>query len=598
MMKKRDLLLVFLIVFIPRCLLISQAYPFVYLSDETSAISVAALGAGYDWSRVVSNAGYYGIGYLFLFAPLFHLVKNPIYIYRIVLMISSMAVSASAPICYLVLSKFLKMENRGKKVIISSLCGLFHFFTVVQVNIRNEEILYLLIWIIVYVLCNILYCFYVDAKRKINEIVLLFLLIYSLTIHTRAVCLIIAVILFDMIGRVFLKKAFLHKWCYLIIAAGYMMTKLMLRWYQGKIWYGEATNASVISTVEGSLSRIMDFKNRNLYLNIIRIMGGQIYTATAVSGGLFIIAVIVLVIFFFKKNYKENEKAKYIFMIGGVFLFCTFLTIAGQSITWLAGVTNSMEKYGEGVYRDAYRAFTYLRYMGCYVSPCIMCALVIVTEDRKLLKKTFSYGMAVVSILTVFWIKMILPYIYNRKMLFFMCLGGMKADEKTLYENWYRACLLKLIILIVGLLLIHINKEYLYFSAVSLLLIFETVYVYKESTLVIEQNNYTRADAGYDLIQKMQSKKEIKEIYVFDGLYDLEQIFYLYQFLNYSVTIIPELPENMERDMILFSNEDLEDMLGESCYGAKLDNNEYVYCIGEENIALIENCGTDVQKWR
>ena len=261
-------------------------------------------------------------------------------------------------------------------------------------------------------------------------------------------------------------------------------------------------------------------------------------------------------------------------------------------------MTNSIERYGEGFFRDAYRAFTYLRYMGCYVSPFIMCALVIATEDRRLLKKAFSYGMVAASVLTLFWIKMILPYISNQRMPYFLCLGGMKVDEEVFYKNWYRACLFTLIMLIVGYLLLNIKKEYVYFVSVILLLTIERVYVYKESTLVSEQNNYKRADAGYDLIQKILSKKELKEIYVFDALYDLEQIFYLYQFLNYSVTIIPELPENSERDMILFSNGDLEDTLGENCYGAKLDNNEYVYCIGEENIALLENCGIDLKKWR
>ena len=31
--------------------------------DETSVISIAAMVAGYDWSKVVSYAGYYGSGY-------------------------------------------------------------------------------------------------------------------------------------------------------------------------------------------------------------------------------------------------------------------------------------------------------------------------------------------------------------------------------------------------------------------------------------------------------------------------------------------------------------------------------------------------------
>ena len=87
-MKKQDLFLVFLITLFPRLFISLQAYPAMYSSDEVSAISVAAMLAGYDWREVVSCAGYYGIGYLFIFAPLFHVVKNRISIYRIILTVS------------------------------------------------------------------------------------------------------------------------------------------------------------------------------------------------------------------------------------------------------------------------------------------------------------------------------------------------------------------------------------------------------------------------------------------------------------------------------------------------------------------------------
>lgn len=596
-MKKRDLWLVFLITFIPRCVILFQAYPFIYVSDETSAISVAALAAGHDWSNVVSNAGYYGIGYLFLFAPLFRIVKNPVYIYRIILLVSSIVVSASAPICYAVLHKFLKIESRVHKVIISSLCGTLNFFTVVQMSARNEEILYLLIWVMVYILCNILYYQDIALKRSINEVILLFLLIYSLTVHTRAVCFIIGVLLFDVAGRIFLKKEIVHKWSYFIIAAGYILTNLGLKWYQGKIWFQGTGNTSVMAGVEKSLSRIADFTNINLYLNIIRIIGGQIYTASSVSGGLFIISVFILVFYLFKGKYREDEKGKYIFIIGGMFLFCTFFTIGGQSITWLSGVTNGMLKYGEGVYVSSYRAFAYLRYMGCYVPPFVMCALVIAIENRKLLKNASSCGIIIICLLTLFWMKMILPYIYNSRMTYFVTLGGMKAYEEVTYKNWHRACLLALAIFMVGFLLIRIKKEHLYLSLVIILLTIERIYGHEYSTLDVEQRNYEKADAGYGLIQKMLHEKELQSVYVFDALSDTNQIFYLYQFLNYSVKIIPELPEDLESDMVLFCNKDLKGLVGENCYGAKLDKNEYVYCIGEEYMVLLENCGMNMQKW-
>lgn len=596
-MKKRDLWLVFFIVFLPRCVLSLQAYPVIYSSDEVSAISVAALAAGHDWSNVVTKAGYYGIGYLFLFAPLFHMVKNSVYIYRIILLVSSIVVSASAPICYMILHKFMKVESRTIKVAISALCGVLNFFTVPVMSTRNEEILYLLIWLIVYTLYNILYDDGVSSKRKKNEIILLLLLGYSLTVHTRAICLVIGVLLFDVISRILMKKELIHKQSYCIIVAGYMVINWGLKWYQGKIWPQGTVNTSVMSGVENTLSHV-DFKNSNLYLNILRIVGGQVYTAIIVSGGLFIIAVLLIILYLLEGKYKEDKKGSYLFVIGGMFLFCTFFTIGGQSITWLSGVTNGMQKYGEGVFQSAYRAFTYLRYMGCYVPPFVMCAIVIAIEDKKLLRKAASYGMIVTSVLTIFWMKMIMPYVGNQITINFSTFGGMKINEEVTCQNYYRACLIFLAFFIIGLGIIYLKKEGLYVGLVILLLTIQRIYVFENITLPNEQRFYREADAGYKLIQKMLDKKELKDICVFSAWDNTHPIFYLYQFLNYSLQIIPELPQDLESDMLLFSNKDLKGELGENCYGAQLDENEYVYCIGEEYVKLIENCGIIMQEWR
>ncbi len=596
-MKKRDLVYVFLIVFLPRFFLSLQALPLVYASDETSAFSVAAFLSGYDWGDVVSHAGYYGVGYLCLLAPLFHLIDDPIWIYRAALIILSVTVSLCAPICNIIMYRFFSVESRIYRIIVSGLCGTLNILTVVQMTVRNEEILYLLIWLTTYLLCCILQ--EGDLKRHSvkKEVLLLLLLGYSLTVHTRSIGLIIGVICADIICRIMIKQELLHKWSYLIILAGYKVISSGLKIYQSGIWGSGTKNTSVVDNVKSSLFGISDFTDINLYLNVLRTSLGQIYTAGVVTGGLFVLAIFILLFFFLQKGYKEDRRGKYIFALSALFLFCTIITIGGLTVSWLSWITNDMRKYEVGVYRSAYRAFSYLRYMGCYVSPFIMCALIIVEKNTRILKRAMSFGVAVMSLLTVFWIKFILPYVVNGRSTYYMTLGNMKANEEITNQNWFLAFVLVLLILIIGFLLIHLKKECIYFGFIIILLTIERIFVYNQATIISGQFNYSKADAGYELMNEILDEKQVQEIYVYDGSDDTDhQIFYLYQFLNYSIRVKVGLPEIINDEILLFSNKDITELLDGAWFWAKLDNNEYVYCTSEEMGGFVENYGIKMQK--
>ncbi len=594
-MKKQDLFLVFLITLFPRLFISLQAYPAMYSSDEVSAISVAAMLAGYDWREVVSCAGYYGIGYLFIFAPLFHVVKNPIWIYRIILTVSSALVALSAPVCYLVLHKYFSLDRRIDKIVVSSICGVLNIFTCVHLTARNEEILYFLVWVIVYYLCGILNSVNQSKQRKQKERVLLLLLMYSLTVHTRAVCLIIGVVFADILYRVIYKKGILRKRSYLIILAAYIIISFGLKVYQSNIWIYGTKNTSVMSGVKNSLSKVQEYFNPYLFGNIFRIVFGQIYTAGAITGGLFIFALITILLFYTKKKYHINSDEKYIIVVGGMFLFCTIITIGGMSVTWLINVTKSMTEYGSEGFQSSYRAFTYLRYMGCYVSPVIMCAFVVAENNKKVLRRAVWIGTVAMCILTLFFMKMVLPYISTNRDVYFMALGDMKNGETVTCENWYMACILSLSVMIVGMLLVMSKKALIYFVGTLLLLIFERLYIFRQSTIISEQKYYMRANAGYELIQSMREEKELQKIYVYDSIGGRQQ-FFLYQYLNYTEKIVPGMPDNMEENILLFSNTNLKEILQDSFYWGKLDENEYVYCIAGEDVQLIEKCGIIMQK--
>ena len=87
--KKKEVILVFLICFLPRILMNMQMTAISYEADEVSTISAVTLFTSMDWSNAVSKVGYYGGGFTILLTPLYLLFKNPLTIYHIMLSVSS-----------------------------------------------------------------------------------------------------------------------------------------------------------------------------------------------------------------------------------------------------------------------------------------------------------------------------------------------------------------------------------------------------------------------------------------------------------------------------------------------------------------------------
>lgn len=596
---KLDKLLTFLVVFVPRCIISMKAYPFVYVSDETSAISIAALVAGFEWKDVVSHAGYYGIGYLWIYAPLFHILDDSVLIYRVMLVGLSATVSISGIICHQIMTKFFDVRERIFKFAVSSFCGLLSIFVTSSLNVRNEEILYLIIWMVAYVLCSIIKNNEEGRHNLKNDVLLLLLLIYSLTIHTRAICLVIGVFLMDIILRICKKNHIMRIHCYPIMAIGYLITKYVLSIYQSNIWINDVKNASVTDTLSNALTKIRLF-DIETYLDMLRIALGQIYTACIMTGGFFIVAIIILIIFFVfyitkKEDYLYRE---YILVIGGIFLFCTLFTIAGQSMTWLPGVYKGTTQNEPSKFVSAYRAFAYMRYMGGYVAPYVMCACILLLHKAYYIKLSLKFSIVIISALTMFWIIFIHPFYQNYRASTYLLLGNIKYEDEVTNENYFRAYLLLLTLFLICFAISKIkNGITSYLLILVCLLSINRVYIFGESTQGVGTKNYQEANTGYNLINKLEEDIVIKDIYVYDATEAKDHnIFYTYQFLNFDKHIIPDLPDQeAEGDTLLFSNKKISNKLDESYQWCKLDNNEYVYAKGDSIKEALKACGVEMQ---
>lgn len=585
----KELIIVFFICYIPRLIMSLKAYPLLYISDETSALSIAAFIAGNDWREVVSHAGYYGFGFLWIFAPLFKWIDSPLWIYRVILIILAAVLATVGPFCYCILDKYFLDISKNKRVIISSVCGCLTLLNTAAMSARNEEIFNLIVWVIVYLLSAILY--ETDSKKIKYEIVLVLILGFSLTVHARSVALYMGIIVASILYYLFYKKELVHKAFYIIMALEYVVINKFVEIYQGSIWKANVRNSSVSDVVTSSL---LNFNiDEETIQGIFMIFGGQIYTAIVFTGGIFLVAIVAVCIYFFKiKDFINKRESCYIAVIGGMFLFCALLTIGGQSLTWLSGVRQGLI---EGTYKDAYRGFTYMRYMGVYVPPVVMYGLIVMDLHYDILKSSIKTSFFILVLLTLFWINVVLPKIENRLDIYFMTLSQTKAGIKVLRDDWLKASIAILGIMFIWFLFVY-KKQLMYqLVLIIMLLILERIYIFENSTYIEEQKIYAKADAGYKLLKEIELSLEIKDVYVFDASgHKDHQIFYMYQFMNNSLHIIPELPDELNSETIIFSNQDINVLLSKNHYSGKLDDNEYVYCFGERYKEIIEEQGINL----
>lgn len=592
-----DRLVVFLVCFIPKFVIAVHSIMINTISDETSSISVAAFLAGYDWRDVISNAGYYGIGYLFIFFPLFKIGISAVSIYRIILSVNAILIGFTGVICYSILSKFFKMENRIIKIVISSTCGCMSIFSTSITRARNEDIYLLCGWLFAYVILRLL-DETVEKKTK-YEFLLLALILYMLTIHSRAVTYLIAFILVCCVYWLFFHKKLVSRFFWLFLIFGYAMVHFLLKQYQQWVWQSSSVrNASLGGSVTSAFSKVtIDFV---MIKSVIMIILGQFFTAFSLSGGIFLLAFVVFMLFIYQciKNRDKLQIGEIsLLMVGILYGLMIIITICGQSVTWgvkvYQGIISDMTEY---IY--AYKAFTYMRYMGSYVPVFIMIALIIAYNNWKIWKRACHLWMPVAFILLfLFWLYVILPYVKDTKsnMEFFISIVSLPSDVGNSVAIWYKVFFI--LFMMVFFWMLSNSKSIFVVQLLVLGILFtsyERMEIFSNKILISEQSIMERANEGYNIIQQLHDKllEENVDICVVETQDKTDhQVWYIYQFLNYDLHIIPGSKDEISQTDIIFSNGKIKEYLTGSYTCYKLDKNEYVYSKNSDYSMMIKSMG-------
>lgn len=579
---------VFLIAFLPRVFLCMQTVPVRTLSDELATISGAAYFAGLDWSSVISNAGYYGSGFSALFAPVFWITDNPFVLYKLMLIGASVFQSLIAPISYHLMKKYFKIDKKLFLIPASLACS---FMVVTRTTIfYNEHMLIFISWLAAWLLCILTQT--ADRWKKRGYTLLMMLLLgYSLTIHTRALTYWIAFAVVIVLYYWVYRKWLVSKIAFLAGGAGaYVLGQKFVELVQNGIWLA---GDQAIRNQEINIPIPTDIFRLETWQAWISIIVGQLNTISAVTGGFILLCIIAAFCVIWQAVLKRKGNPLYVTVLV-FFTLCCGATIAAQSFSWLGGVVGGIQD-GFGTKLYGMKAVTYVRYFGPYAGPVFLCGLTYLMENRKQIRPCLKAMAIAYGTITVIWVCMILPYIKDSftTMEVYMAFAASKLKEADILK-YAAGTIVPLAVFLLLLFLVKKKKWNLVPALLALVLMYQYAYGACYFDVAHAWNSIKYANGGYTFVQKLEEGKEEvpQTLYVVDRRDKKDHFtYYEYQILLNRYKIVPGIPEETENTIVFCNRKGDRELIDAGYRYTKLDKNEYLYVKGNAMEQLVTDQG-------
>lgn len=417
-MKKKNnksLLLFILSFFIAlgiRMIFLPRVYTMSVSGDEIFSFWPAAKMAGYDWQGVMNTYRYYGFGYSLLLYPFFLIFKDPIVLYRAMVILMMICQSLVAPISYHLLKRYFNIKNIWVLFFGSIACA---FMVSIRAVYTYPEFVYdLMVWLSVWILLKLLHT--ENAWKKAAFTLLLLMCIgYAYSVHARGITLIggllIAVLFFIWVYRK----------CPVSILVSVFATVLcigVVRFGMNSVIENVSThsataveNTEVVSGLSGIISA---FKDPETWTGFINIIVGQLNEAVINTAGLAIFIVIALLVILWKALLRKKEiltvEYQPYVLIGIFCLTCVVVTIGGMALRSAGNVAWTMKNGGDP---DVYRQITYFRYYAAYIGPLLMLGIAYFAKKSELLNSWKYKALLVYTLLQGYWILCIIPIVYH-----------------------------------------------------------------------------------------------------------------------------------------------------------------------------------------
>ena len=590
------ILITFIISFIPK-LIVALFYVPYSSYDEGPTIACAAYLAGYNWSDIMSQSAYYGFGYYALFAPLFLITDNPYYIYIAIAIFNAFVQSLYGLIAFHILSYFFKMKDYMYICLAATICS--YFTNTARIRSYNETPLILLHWLITWNLCCLIKNRQNNKKKLIYTLSISLLIAYSLLIHTRAILLPIILIVVIILYMLLYKEMLLSLKAIPFLILSIMSSRFLIKTVQKLVWLKDSSeNLANASINIGSAFRHLNIFDLITWKALFYTIIGQLATLNLFSSGLFIMSIVIILIYFNilkskNGNFLLNEKNRYYVVLCVLFILCCFGTVVAQSLKWMYSLYPSLQQISEtGITgkESAFKAFSYIRYMGAYAGPFVMCALSMILEGNIKYKKKYNISIILTGlIIQIIWMQCVYPLIANNGEAFeaYAPFSFRKPFVALSSDKYFCSVIWICNAYFIFMLSITKKNKKLYLSYVLVILIFQFIFMGITNDREYGIARAASSSEAYNFIQKLEANGLAeKDIYA-DNFDNQRLQFYLNR---YKIHTNPPLDD----DYILFYEGKIENINNTeyyNCYYVKLDKQVYVFIKGADYISLIKKCG-------
>jgi hypothetical protein len=498
------------------------------------------------------------------------------------------------------LRKYFTIDNKLYLIVCSVGCS-FLLETRATI-ISNEHPLLLVCWLIVCTLLILESNIDNNKKRIQYTILLVLLLVYSLTLHTRAITLWLALGLCVIFYFWVYRKWIVSLPVFAILGAGGVIAGgIAIAYLQQTLWSQNGGTALENSHFNIDLTNFLLLSKVTSWQAWVNIILGQLNNVGLVTCGMATIGIVILCSLFWKgilrqptfiQESKANHLSKFI-LIGSFFGSAVIITIGGQSISWLPAASEGIiAGFGSKYY--GYKAFIYFRYFGLYTGPLLMLVFAYAYLFKDKLMTYCKSSTLVFLLLQAYFMVCIVPYIYNfqeytttqfRPFVFFQI--GRKTNVYTFLGTAFVLFVIWIIIWF------SYYKKNIVIPAllVTLMLMYQYVSLTKHYDIHYENKRYQMVNSSYELMTELQTNTDIpKDIYVVAPPDSTSTVpYFIFQFYLNHYHVIPGLPTDTGEESIAFYEDaDYDALLNLGYTCIQLDKNESIYIKGEHLLSVIQ----------
>lgn len=551
---------------------------------EMALLSWAEYLAGHDWSELLSNTDYFGVGFYVVCYPFVALIKDRYILHQVILAFVCIIATIPSLLCYKILRKDFNIDDKLYCFIGAIIISFFD--VVYTVTALNEHPLKIILWIIVYLVLRLIST-EKKSKRIIYTVIVSVLLCYSLTIHSRAILTVMAFVFVVAAYLIIYRKWLVHPVAFVLtIAPFYFGSKKLVKYVVSFLW--RTSDSSSLRNSDGAAGKTLGmikflFEENGIrgYINTVsaQLFSGNVYTFGVLNIMLIIFAI---VLFLSVKNRKDETKHtilnRKVFFVVVFCMTAACITVVANAFYTLQGATILVGK-GQGA-----KFYFFLRYFFYYLSPalCIMFGMYYFLKDSKVTRNVIKIAERIFELDALYVLISIMPTAWGTNSpkldaLYYLApFSGRKYGTYMSKFDFYIAVFVIIMAYVIMYYLTKGERKKFYLIVLAAVFAYEYYYISLVYDYGLAERNYYYIN-GYR--EKIYNSEEYKDVN--NKLYTINNSF-LSQITQY------EMPDRIvhfgdEYDMsdgVLLVNSKLtwgEVATHRFRYMYKLDNNEYIY---------------------